>query len=451
MEGNLVMKNYTKEDIIRICKDQDVKFIRLQFVDIFGILKNVAITVDQLEAALNNEIMFDGSSIEGFVRIQESDMYLRPDLNTFTIFPWRPSPNRVARLICDVYLPEGTPFPGCPRGVLKKMLKKAEEMGFKFFVGPELEFFLFLTDENGNPTLQTHDNAGYFDLGPVDLGEDARRDMVLTLEEMGFEIEASHHEVAPGQHEIDFKYDDALYTADNVVTFKLVVKTIAQRHGLHATFMPKPIFGINGSGMHTNMSLARISDGMNAFLDPNDKLQLSKEAYYFIGGLMKHAREFALVTNPLVNSYKRLVPGYEAPVYIAWSPKNRSPLIRVPAKRGQATRVELRNPDPSANPYLAFAAVLAAGLDGIKNKIEPPEPVEENIFVMSEEERAKRGIGSLPGSLEEAIKEFENSALMRETLGDHIFEKYLEAKKLEWDDYRTKVHQWEIDSYLTKY
>ena len=451
MEGNLVMKNYTKEDIIRICKEQDVKFIRLQFVDIFGILKNVAITVDQLEAALNNEIMFDGSSIEGFVRIEESDMYLRPDFNTFTIFPWRPSPNRVARLICDVYLPDGTPFPGCPRGVLKKTLQKAEEMGFKFFVGPELEFFLFLTDENGNPTLQTHDNAGYFDLGPVDLGEDARRDMVLTLEEMGFEIEASHHEVAPGQHEIDFKYDDALYTADNVVTFKLVVKTIAQRHGLHATFMPKPIFGINGSGMHTNMSLARVSDGKNAFLDPNDKLQLSKEAYYFIGGLMKHAREFALVTNPLVNSYKRLVPGYEAPVYIAWSPKNRSPLIRVPAKRGQATRIELRNPDPAANPYLAFAAVLAAGLDGIKNKIEPPEPVEENIFEMSEEERAKRGIGSLPGSLEEAIKEFENSTLMRETLGDHIFEKYLEAKKLEWDDYRTKVHQWEIDSYLTKY
>lgn len=447
----MVMKNYTKEDIIRICKEQDVKFIRLQFVDIFGILKNVAVPVEQLEAVLNNEIMFDGSSIEGFVRIQESDMYLRPDLNTFTIFPWRPSPNKVARLICDVYLPDGTPFPGCPRGVLKKMLKKAEEMGFKFFVGPEIEFFLFLTDENGNPTLQTHDQGGYFDLAPVDLGEDARRDMVLTLEEMGFEIEASHHEVAPGQHEIDFKYDDALYTADNVVTFKLVVKTIAQRHGLHATFMPKPIFGINGSGMHTNMSLARVSDGKNAFLDPNDKLQLSKEAYYFIGGLMKHAREFALVTNPLVNSYKRLVPGYEAPVYIAWSPRNRSPLIRVPAKRGQATRVELRCPDPSANPYLAFAAVLAAGLDGIKNKIEPPEPVEENIFIMSEEERAKRGIGSLPGSLEEAIKEFENSQLMRETLGDHIFEKYLEAKKLEWDDYRTKVHQWEIDSYLTKY
>ncbi|WAM35672.1 type I glutamate--ammonia ligase [Caldicellulosiruptor acetigenus] len=445
------MKNYTKEDIIRICKEQDVKFIRLQFVDIFGILKNVAVPVEQLEAVLNNEIMFDGSSIEGFVRIQESDMYLRPDLNTFTIFPWRPSPNKVARLICDVYLPDGTPFPGCPRGVLKKMLKKAEEMGYKFFVGPEIEFFLFLTDENGNPTLQTHDQGGYFDLAPVDLGEDARRDMVLTLEEMGFEIEASHHEVAPGQHEIDFKYDDALYTADNVVTFKLVVKTIAQRHGLHATFMPKPIYGINGSGMHTNMSLARVSDGKNAFLDPNDKLQLSKEAYYFIGGLMKHAREFALVTNPLVNSYKRLVPGYEAPVYIAWSPRNRSPLIRVPAKRGQATRVELRCPDPSANPYLAFAAVLAAGLDGIKNKIEPPEPVEENIFIMSEEERAKRGIGSLPGSLEEAIKEFENSALMRETLGDHIFEKYLEAKKLEWDDYRTKVHQWEIDSYLTKY
>lgn len=445
------MKNYTKEDIIRICKEQDVKFIRLQFVDIFGILKNVAVPVEQLNDVLNNEIMFDGSSIEGFVRIQESDMYLRPDLNTFTIFPWRPSQNKVARLICDVYLPNGEPFPGCPRGVLKKTLQKAEEMGFKFFVGPEIEFFLFLTDENGHPTLQTHDKGGYFDLAPVDLGEDARRDMVLTLEDMGFEIEASHHEVAPGQHEIDFKYDNALYTADNVVTFKLVVKSIAQRHGLHATFMPKPIFGINGSGMHTNMSLARVSDGKNAFLDPNDKLQLSKEAYYFIGGLMKHAREFALVTNPLVNSYKRLVPGYEAPVYIAWSPRNRSPLIRVPAKRGQATRVELRCPDPSANPYLAFAAVLAAGLDGIKNKIEPPEPVEENIFIMSEEERVKRGIGSLPGSLEEAIKEFENSQLMRETLGEHVFEKYLEAKKLEWDDYRTKVHQWEIDEYLTTY
>jgi len=445
------MKNYTKEDVIRLCKENDVKFIRLQFVDIFGILKNVAIPVEMLEAALNNELMFDGSSIEGFVRIQESDMYLRPDPNTFAIFPWRPSPNRVARLICDVYMPDGTPFEGCPRGVLQKTLKKAEEMGFKFFVGPEIEFFLFLTDENGNPTLKTHDNAGYFDLGPVDLGEDARRDMVLTLEDMGFEIEASHHEVAPGQHEIDFKYDDALYTADNVVTFKLVVKSIAQRHGLHATFMPKPVFGINGSGMHTNMSLAKISDGKNAFLDPNGKLQLSETAYYFIGGLMKHAREFALVTNPLVNSYKRLVPGYEAPVYIAWSPKNRSPLIRIPAKRGQATRVELRNPDPASNPYLAFSAVLAAGLDGIKNKITPPESVDENIFEMNEKERLERGIGSLPGSLEEAVKEFEASSLMRETFGEHIFTKLLEAKKAEWDDYRTKVHQWEIDEYLTKY
>ncbi|MEZ0536983.1 type I glutamate--ammonia ligase [Caldicellulosiruptoraceae bacterium PP1] len=445
------MRSYTNEDIIRICKEQDVKFIRLQFVDIFGTLKNVAITVDQLEAALNNELMFDGSSIEGFVRIEESDMYLRPDPNTFTIFPWRPSPNKVARLICDVYTPEGKPFDGCPRGILKNTLKKAEEMGFKFFVGPELEFFLFLTDENGNPTLKTHDNAGYFDLGPVDLGEDARRDMVLTLEDMGFQIEASHHEVAPGQHEIDFKYDDALYTADNVVTFKLVVKTIAQRHGLHATFMPKPVFGINGSGMHTNMSLANANDGKNAFLDPNGKLQLSEVAYYFIGGLMKHAREFALVTNPIVNSYKRLVPGYEAPVYIAWSARNRSPLIRIPAKRGQATRVELRCPDPSSNPYLAFAAVLAAGLDGIKNKITPPDSVDKNIFEMNDEERLKEGINSLPGSLEEAIKEFEASELMRETFGEHIFTKYLEAKKLEWDEYRTKIHQWEINEYLTKY
>jgi len=444
------MPNYSKEDILRIVKEQDVKFIRLQFTDIFGMLKNVAITVEQLEKALDNKCMFDGSSIEGFVRIEESDMYLRPDPNTFVIFPWRPQSGKVARLICDVYNPDGTPFEGDPRYVLKRALKKASDMGYETFnVGPECEFFLFLTDSEGNPTTKTHDNAGYFDLGPVDLGENARRDMCLVLEEMGFEIEASHHEVAPGQHEIDFKYSDALTTADNIMTFKLVVKTIAQRNGLHATFMPKPIFGINGSGMHTNTSLFK--NGKNAFYDENDPLQLSKEAYWFIGGLMKNIRSIAAITNPIVNSYKRLVPGYEAPVYIAWSARNRSPLIRIPAARGEATRLELRCPDPTCNPYLALAAVLAAGLDGIENKIQPPPSIDKNIFEMTEEQRLKEGIASLPGSLEEAINEMKNSELARQVLGNHIFEKYIEAKNKEWNEYRTRISKWEIDQYLTKY
>ena len=359
------MAKYTKDDVIRLVKEQDVQFIRLQFTDIFGTLKNVAITAGQLEKALDNKCMFDGSSIEGFVRIEESDMYLRPDTNTFVIYPWRPQTGKVARLICDVYNADETPFAGDPRYVLKKVLEKAEKMGYDTFnAGPECEFFLFLTDSEGNPTTITHDNAGYFDLGPVDLGENARRDMCLALEEMGFEVEASHHEVAPGQHEIDFKYNDALTAADAILTFKLVVKTIAQRHGLHATFMPKPIFGIAGSGMHVNTSLCR--NGQNIFYDEKDSLQLSQEAYWFIGGLMKNIRSMTAITNPLVNSYKRLVTGYEAPVYIAWSARNRSPLIRVPAARGASTRIELRNPDPSCNPYLALAVILAAGLDGIK-------------------------------------------------------------------------------------
>jgi glutamine synthetase len=323
-------------------------------------------------------------------------------------------------------------------------------MGYdKFNVGPECEFFLFLTDSEGKPTIKTHDNAGYFDLGPVDLGEDARRNICLALEEMGFEIEASHHEVAPGQHEIDFKYQDALTTADNVMTFKMVVKTMAQRNGLHATFMPKPIFGINGSGMHTNVSLYK--DGKNAFYDENDPLKLSQEAYWFIGGIIKHIKAITAITNPLVNSYKRLVPDYEAPVYIAWSARNRSPLIRIPAAKGEATRLELRSPDPSCNPYLAFAVILAAGLDGIKNKIQPPPPTDKNIFRMTREERIKEGIESLPASLEEAINEMEKSELIRETLGEHIFTKYIEAKRKEWEDYRTKITPWEIEHYLTKY
>ncbi len=444
------MPNYSKEDILRIVREEDVKFIRLQFTDIFGMLKNVAITAEQLEKALNNQCMFDGSSIEGFVRIEESDMYLRPDVSTFAIFPWRPRDRKVARLICDVYNPDGTPFEGDPRYVLRRAVEKAKSMGYdKFNVGPECEFFLFFTDESGKPTTVTHDDAGYFDLGPVDHGENARREMVLALEEMGFEIEASHHEVAPGQHEIDFKYADAITTADNIVTFKMVVKTIAHRNGLHATFMPKPVFGINGSGMHTNVSLYK--NGKNAFYDENDPLQLSQEAYWFIGGIMKNMKSITAITNPLVNSYKRLVPGYEAPVYIAWSTRNRSPLIRIPAARGEATRLELRCPDPSCNPYLALAAVLSAGLDGIENKIQPPAPVDRNIFEMGEEQRLAGGIESLPGNLQEAIDEMERSEMVRQVLGDHIFTKYIEAKKKEWNQYRTKISQWELDQYLARY
>lgn len=444
------MPKYSKEDILRIVKEQDVKFIRLQFTDIFGMLKNVAITSEQIEKALDNKCMFDGSSIEGFVRIEESDMYLRPDPNTFAIFPWRPQTGKVARLICDVYNPDGTPFEGDPRYVLKRALKKASDMGYQaFHVGPECEFFLFLTDQEGKCTTVTHDKGGYFDLGPIDLGENARRDMCLVLEEMGFEIEASHHEVAPGQHEIDFKYSDALTTADNIMTFKMVVKTIAQRNGLHATFMPKPVFGINGSGMHTNVSLFK--DGKNSFYNENDPLKLSQDAYWFIGGLMKNIRSIAAITNPIVNSYKRLVPGYEAPVYIAWSARNRSPLIRIPAARGEATRLELRCPDPACNPYLALAAVLTAGLDGIKNRIQPPKPMDTNIFEMDEETRKREGIGTLPGSLKEAIDEMKNSELAREILGDHIFSKYIEAKTKEWDSYRTSISKWELDQYLVRY
>lgn len=443
------MAKYTREDILRLVEENDVKFIRLQFTDIFGFLKNVAITDRQLEKALDNNIMFDGSSISGFVRIEESDMYLRPDLDTFSILPWRPQHGRVARLICDVYTPEGNAFEGDPRNILKKVLKEAEDMGYSFNVGPECEFFLLETDEKGRPKLETQDKSGYFDLSPLEGAENARRDMCMMLEDMGFEIEASHHEVAYGQNEIDFKYADALTTADSIMTFKLVVKSVAQRHGVYATFMPKPFFGINGSGMHVNMSL--VKDGKNAFYDEGDKLALSKDAYSFIAGLMKHVKELTAITNPLVNSYKRLVPDYEAPVYIAWSAKNRSPLIRVPATRGAGTRIELRCPDPSANPYLALACLLAAGLDGIKNNLTPPASIEKNIFGMSVEERHEEGIENLPGSLEESIKYMEKSELIRKTLGDHTFYNYIKAKKIEWDEYRTKVTPWEIDNYLEQY
>lgn len=443
------MQKLSKEDVLRKAKELDVQFIHLQFTDILGVLKSVAITIEQLEKALNNEVMFDGSSIDGFVRIEESDMYLRPDPSTFVVFPWA-NQVREARLICDVYTKDGKPFEGCPRNTLKRVIEEAREMGYIMNAGPECEFFLFHTDEMGKPSLETQDNAGYFDLAPVDLGENARRDMVLTLKEMGFEIEASHHEVAPGQHEIDFKYDDALTTADNIMTFKMAVRIIAQRHGLHATFMPKPVFGINGSGMHTNMSLATL-DGKNAFYDEKDELKLSKVAYYYLGGILKHARGFAAITNPTVNSYKRLVPGYEAPVYVAWSASNRSPLVRIPAKRGNSTRLELRNPDPSSNPYLALAVVLKAGLDGIKNKIEPPAPVNSNIYHMDQLDRKEKGIESLPSSLYEALKELSKNEIIKSALGGHIYDRFVEAAMIEWNEYRTRVTEWEIEKYLTKF
>ena len=442
-------KHYSKKDIMDLVRDEDVEFIRLQFTDMFGSLKNMAVTTSQLEKALNNKCMFDGSSIEGFVRIEESDMYLYPDLDTMEIFPWRPQQGKVARLICDVYRPGGEPFEGDPRYILKRAIQKAADMGYKFEVGPECEFFLFHTDENGMPTTLTHEQAGYFDLGPLDLGENARRDIVLTLEEMGFVVEASHHEVAPDQHEIDFEYDEALATADNIMTFKLAVKTIAKRHGLHATFMPKPRFGVNGSGMHINMSLAK--GGRNIFNDPAGKMGLSKEAYYFIGGIIRHMKGMAAITNPLVNSYKRLVPGYEAPVYIAWSATNRSPLIRIPAARGEAARIELRCPDPSANPYLALAVCLRAGLDGIENKTEPPESVDCNIFTLSEEEKKRKNIQALPGTLIEAVQELEKDPFIQDVLGRHVSEKYIQAKKEEWAQYRAQVTDWEIHQYLNRF
>lgn len=443
------MSHYSKEDIIKFVEENDVEFIRLQFTDLFGILKNVAIPKSQLKKVLDNQMMFDGSSIDGFARIEESDMCLRPDLDSFVIFPWRPQTGKVARLICDVYKTDGTPFEGDPRHILKKAIDEAAKMGYTFNVGPECEFFLFNVDENGAPTTNSNDQAAYFDLGPNDLGENARRDMVLTLEDMGFVIEASHHECAPAQHEIDFKYGEAVKTADSIMTFKLAVKTIAQRHGLHATFMPKPKANMAGSGMHINMSLEK--DGKNVFADENGKNGLSEEAYHFIAGLMKHINGIVAITNPLVNSYKRLIPGYEAPVYIAWSAKNRSPLIRIPAARGKGTRVELRNPDPTANPYLALAVCLIAGLDGIKNKLEVCDSVDANIYAMTKKERRARGIDSLPETLIDAVKHLEKDELIMDFLGEETAEKYIEAKKAEWKSYKVAVSEWEVNQYLSTY
>ncbi|WP_071459531.1 type I glutamate--ammonia ligase [Bacillus massilinigeriensis] len=445
------MAKYTKEDIFQLAKEKNVKFIRLQFTDILGTIKNVEIPVSQLGKALDNKMMFDGSSIEGFVRIEESDMYLFPDLDTWVVFPWTAEKGKVARLICDIYNADGTPFEGDPRNNLKRILKEMEEMGFtNFNLGPEPEFFLFKLDVNGEPTLELNDNGGYFDLAPTDLGENCRRDIVLELEEMGFEIEASHHEVAPGQHEIDFKYADALAACDDIQTFKLVVKTIARKHGLHATFMPKPLFGVSGSGMHCNLSLFR--NGENAFYDTSDKvLELSETAYQFIAGIIKHAEGFTAVTNPTVNSYKRLVPGYEAPCYVAWSARNRSPLVRIPSSRGLSTRVEVRSVDPAANPYLAMAVLLKAGLDGIKNKLTPPAAVDRNIYVMDKEEREEAGITDLPPTLAAALDALKKDEVVTAALGGHILEHFLEAKEIEWDMFRTQVHPWEREQYMQMY
>ncbi|MBU0944530.1 MAG: type I glutamate--ammonia ligase [Proteobacteria bacterium] len=441
----------TRDDIMRIIEEENIHFFRLQFVDIFGFMKNVAIPKSQIEKALDGQMMFDGSSIDGFVRINESDMYLKPDYNTFCILPWR---NRdgvaAARIICDVAKSDGSPFSGCPRNNLKRVLAEAKELGYTMNVGTEAEFFLFEKDEDGNATVITNDVAGYFSLDPEDTGNDCRREIIETLEEMGFEIEASHHEVAEGQHEVNFKYADALTAADNTITFKWVVKSVAARYGLYATFMPKPIFGINGSGMHTNQSLFNL-DGTNAFFDAKGPLQLSEVAHQYIAGILKNARGFAAVTNPLVNSYKRLVPGYEAPVYAAWSASNRSALVRIPASRGLGTRTEVRCPDPTCNPYLAMAMMLNAGLDGVRNKMTPPPSVDRDIFKMSAKEMDDVGIKVMPGSLKEAVEELKANSIAKDTLGAHIFEKYIEAKEAEWDSYRTAVTDWELNEYLDVY
>jgi glutamine synthetase len=439
----------TKEQILERTEREGIKFMRLQFTDILGTIKNVEIPDRQFEDALEGRIMFDGSSIEGFVRIEESDMYLRPDLSTFRVFPWAsPTGEKVARIICDIYAPDGTPFAGCPRTTLKRVIARAAAKSYTLNAGPEAEFFLFQT-RNGVPTTETHDSASYFDLSPVDMGENVRREIVLALEAMGFHVEAAHHEVAPGQHEIDFRYDDVLTTADNVSTFRFVVKNVAIRNGLHATFMPKPIYGINGSGMHTHMSL--FSNGANIFHDAQADYGLSRICLNYIAGLLRHAKGFCAITNPLVNSYKRLVPGYEAPTAISWSEKNRSPLIRVPAARGTATRVELRMPDPACNPYLAFAVIMRAGLAGIEQQLDPGPPINKNIYTMSHRERRHLRIDELPGNLSEALDELEKDDLVRETLGDHIFEHFVEAKREEWLDYIKHVSPWEVDRYLAMY
>lgn len=438
----------TKAEVLERAKALNVRIVRLQFTDILGVIKNVAIPVDGLARALDGEVVFDGSSIEGFVRVEEYDLALDPDPDTFAVFPWKPHLGTTARLMCDIKKPDGSPFAGCPRTILKKVLKEIRDLGYEIRVGPEPEFFLF--QRNGDQsTTRPVDEAGYFDLSPADAGENARRDMVLALEEMGFAIEATHHEVAPGQHEIDLKPADPVATADNISTFRFVVRAIAQLHNFHATFMPKPLFGLNGSGLHLHQSLFK--DGTNAFYDARHANQLSRPALHYIAGLMRHAEAFTAVTNPLINSYKRLVPGYEAPIYIAWSAGNRSPMIRVPAERGENTRVELRSPDPSCNPYLALAVTIKAGMDGIMHKMEAPAPVSRNLYRMSEGERTQMGIRDLPANLEQALDALEADPVILEALGEEVADWYIEAKRIEWDVYRQQVSQWEIEQYLSSY
>jgi glutamine synthetase len=440
----------TKESILSSCQEGNVHFLRLQFTDIDGILKNVEVPESQFPKALDGRVMFDGSSIEGFTRIEESDMLLVPDLNTFSVYPWVTERGRVGRLICDVANPDGSPFDGCPRTILKRVVDRATSMGYQVMAGPEAEFFLFQIDASGKPLTETHDMGGYFDLSPMDRGEEARGDIALVLEAMGYEVEAAHHEVAPGQHEIDFKYADAVTTADNIVTFRFVVKKVALTYNLHATFMPKPLAHVNGSGMHTNMSLFTRS-GENVFDDPEGVNGLSTAARGFIAGLLKHARAYVAVTNPLVNSYKRLVPGHEAPINVAWSEKNRSPLIRVPAVKGMSARCEVRVPDPSCNPYLALAVLLAAGLDGIECGLDCGDPVNRNIFEMSSREKARKKILQLPSNLSEALQHLEKDRVMKEALGEHVFKHFLFNKRREWEEYIKVIHQWEIDRYLDRY
>jgi glutamine synthetase len=434
-----------KEYVLKMVRENDVKFIRLWFTDILGFLKSFAITVEELEGAFSEGMGFDGSSIQGFARIDESDMIAMPDPNTFCILPWRPREHSVARMFCDILEPDGSPYKGDPRWVLRRNLKRAADLGYTFYVGPELEYFYFKNSQ-GTEIL---DSGGYFDLTPLDAASDLRRETVLALEDMGIGVEYSHHEVAPSQHEIDLRYADALSMADYAMTYRLVVKEIAMKHGVYATFMPKPLFGQNGSGMHTHQSLFK--GDKNAFFDPKDQYHLSAVGKYYIAGILKYAPEICSVLSQWVNSYKRLVPGYEAPVYISWARRNRSTLVRVPMyKPGKekATRIEFRCPDPACNPYLAFAVMLAAGLKGIEEKCPIPEPIEEDIFEMSEERREKLGIKSLPGSLYEALLLTEKSELVRETLGDHIFEKFIANKNIEWDKYRIHVSQFELERYL---
>lgn len=441
---------YTADEIKQIAQDENVQFLRLMFTDINGIIKNVEVPISQLDNVLANKVMFDGSSIEGFARIEESDMLLYPDLSTWLIFPWENQYGKVARLICSVHNPDGTPFMGDPRNNLIRVQLQMKKAGFSSFnIGPEPEFFLFKMNENNQPTTKLNDHGSYFDFAPLDMGENCRRDIVLELEEMGFDVEASHHEVAPGQHEIDFRYSDVLEAADNIQTFKLVVKTIARKHGLYATFMAKPLDGINGSGMHLNMSLFN-EDG-NAFYDPNGKEQLSQTAYYFLAGLLKHARAFTAIMNPTVNSYKRLVPGYEAPVYVAWSAKNRSPLVRVPQSRGMGTRLELRSVDPTANPYLACAVALSVGLNGLQAREDPQPGVERNIYQMTDEERRLEHIEDLPSTLHNALELLSHDQVVIDALGEHLYHSFVDSKELEWSQYLQQVSQWERDHYMKMY